>query len=69
MTSLHSIQVDPRPLRVYLEPATIHALQTSDAREFAKGFAKPSILVGHYLSRNPVAQAMFSNFSANERKV
>jgi hypothetical protein len=37
------------------------------ARELAKGFAKPSVLMGHYLAGNPLAQAMFTNFSDQER--
>jgi hypothetical protein len=39
------------------------------ARELAKGFAKPSVIIGHYLTGNTLAQAMFTNVRDQERAI
>jgi hypothetical protein len=39
------------------------------ARELAKGFAKPSVLIGNYLVGNALAQTVFTNFSNQERAI
>lgn len=39
------------------------------SREMMKGFAKPSILIGHYLNGNPKAHTFFSSLASMERQL
>lgn len=39
------------------------------SQEMIKGFAKPSVLIGHYLEGNPEAQKFFGNLANMERQI